>query len=267
MISIVINCDTRPERNENKEMFSGVVDRDFLTDGVRNKIKFFEGFDKEIILFIDEHENVPREMVDEIREMVDVLVIRKHNKKFGDMDNYSGFNDFNYINALQLTRGTHIFHFDGDVAAYTNSRNPIDDMIKLLDTYDYISYPSHWSPAPDINKNYNYWWCSTRFFCCKRETLDFSEIIKCQLDYDYMFNTYPASIRNHWLEHVLGVTAKFKGKGVFYPPIEEDKYMIWTWENYEKRTLRRLNLLPYEDVKQFVLNNGGIHYPNNLTIK
>jgi len=265
-LSIIINADTRPERNQNKEMFNGVVDRDFLTDGIRNKIKFFEGFDKEIILFIDEHENVPRETLDEIREIVNVLVIRKHNKRFGDMVDFAAFNDYNYLQALFMARGEYVFHFDGDVAAFTSSPEPINEMIKMLDIYDYVSYPSYWSPLPVVDNSFDHVWCSTRFFACKRETLDYSEILKCMLDYDYWCATYPVNRKCAWLEHWLGSISKYKGKGVFYPKIDEEKYLIFVWETYEKWTLRRLNLLPYEDVKQFVLNNGGIFYPCNLKI-
>lgn len=265
MISIVINCDTRPENSQNKEMFNGVVSRDFLIDGVKNKIKFFDGFDKEIILFIDEHETLETELLEEIRHLVDVLIIRKHNKKFGDIVDFAAFNDFNYLQALFMARGEYVFHFDGDEAAFTNGKEPIEKIIKLLETYSFISYPSHWSPFPVVDPSFegNYW-VSTRFFACKRETLDFTELIKCQLDYDYWRTKYPRKRLCHWTEHILQSTAK---NGVYYPPIEEDKYLIWTWENYEKWTLRRLNLFPYEEVKKFVLNNGGLHYPNNLTIK
>lgn len=264
MISIVINCDTRQENNANQTMFNGVVSRDFLTEGVFNKIKFFEGFDKEIILFIDEHETIPNDQLEYIRSITDVLVIRKHNKKFGDMVDFPAFNDFNYLQALFMARGEYVFHFDGDCAAFTSSQEPIKEMINLLETYDFVSYPSNWSPLPVVDDSFtgNYW-CSTRFFCCKRQTLDFTEIIKCQLDYDHWRTTYPRTRLCHWLEHILQSIAK---KGVFYPPIEEDKYLIWVWETYEKWTLTRLNEMPYQEVKNFVYSHGGLHYPNNLTI-
>lgn len=264
MISIVINCDTRPENNTNQEMFNGVVSRDFLTDGIKNKIKFFEGFDKEIILLIDEHEALEPELLDEVRHLVDVLVIRKHNKKFGDMEIFAGFNDLNYLNALFMARGEYIFHFDGDCAAFTKSKDSIDNIINLLETYDYVSYPSNWSPNPVNDPSFeNNYWVSTRFFACKRQTLDFSEILKCQLDYDYWRTTYPRTRLCHWTEHILQSLAK---KGVYYPPFDEENWILWVWETYEKWTLRRLNLIPYEDVINFVRSKGGIIYPNNLRI-
>lgn len=265
-ISIVINLDTRPESSSNQKMFSGVVDRDFLIDGVLNKQKLFQGFDFETILFIDEHETLDVETIDKLRVISDTLVIRKHNKSFEYFEDFPAFNDFNYIQALAQARGTYIFHFDGDIAAFAPNQTPIHVMIGWLDKYDYISYPSLFSPNPDVNDRYNYWWVSTRFFCCKRSTIDFTEIIKCQLDYDYMFNKYPASVRNHWLEHVLGVQAKFNGNGVFYPTINYEYFILFTWENYRKGLLNELNNKPYEEVRDYVIKMGGIHYPNNLSV-
>ena len=55
-ISIVINADTRQERDTfGGNNLTGCVSRDFLVDGVINKIKAFDGFEKEVISFIDEH--------------------------------------------------------------------------------------------------------------------------------------------------------------------------------------------------------------------
>lgn len=266
MLSIVINADTRPERLSQEGMFSGVVDRDFLDEGILNKKKFFEGFDIETILFLDLHEDIDEKTLEYLRQEVNTLVIRKHNKKFEDQVNFAGFNDLNYIHALSLARGEYVFHFDMDCAVFKSSDEIVYELIKMLDTYDYISYPSNWSPLPVVDESFDHVWVSTRFFMCKRSTLDFGEILKCQLDYDYWCKTYPVNRKCHWLEHLLGSISKYKGKGVFYPPFEENKWILFCWENYEKWTLRRLNTLPYEDIKTFVYSHGGIHYPNNLTI-
>lgn len=270
LLSVVINADTRKgfmeESTQQDGMFSGCRSIDFLTDGIYNKIKFLEGFDKEIILFLDQHEELPEETLNYLRKLVDTLIIRKHNKTFQGVENFAGFNDLNYINALSMARGKYIFHFDQDCAAFTSSTEPIHELIKLLDTYDYISYPSANSPLPVEDKSFDHVWASTRFFACKRETIDISEIMKCQLDYDYCFSKYPANRKCHWLEHILGLTAKYNGKGVYYPPIEYDKWLLFCWENYNKWTLRRLNEQPYNEVKDWVLKCGGIRYPNNVTI-
>lgn len=262
LISCIINVDTRPENNQNKEMFRGVVDRDFLIDGVLNKKKLFEGFDTEFIVFVDEHEPLDEQTLLQLKNITDVLVIRKHNKRFADIENFPAFNDFNYINALSMSRGSYVFHFDGDVAAFAPSTDAITTLINGLEWFDFISYPSHWSPLPVTDDSFKGdFWVSTRFFCCKREILDIGEIIRCQLDYDYWKEKYPRSRLCHWLEHILQGQSK---KGILYPPIDYDKFILFTWETYRKGLLKELNNSTYEEVKQFVLNRGGIFYPNNL---
>lgn len=262
-ISCVINVDTRSENNRNQEMFRGVVDRDFLVEGVYNKIKLLEGFEKEVIVFVDEHEPIEEKTIAAMRKLADTLVIRKHDKRFEGDDNFPAFNDFNYLQALFHARGKYIFHFDGDVAAFTVSTEPIREMIEQLEQYDYISYPSYWSPNPveDASFEGNYW-VSTRFFCCKRSTLDFTEIIKCQLDYDYWKTKYPRARLCHWTEHILQGLSK---KGVFYPKLDFERFILFTWENYEKYILQRLNSQTFEEINAWVTSKL-FHYPNNLTI-
>lgn len=257
-ISIVINCDTRPPRDTfGGSNLMGVVNRDFLIDGVLNKKKFFEGFDTETILFIDEHERIDNETLDRLREITDTIVIRKHTE-------WNLYNDDYYIQALEMARGDYIFHFDQDTAAFTCASGWIQYLIDLLDRYDYVSYPSHWTPIAITDDSFDYVWASTRFFCCKRETLDFTELRKCLGDYDYAYATYPASRKCGWTEHYLGLIAKYKGKGVYYPHINYDQYMVFCWANYRSGLLKELNNMPYEEVKMFVLNRGGIHYPNDV---
>jgi len=265
-ISCVINVDTRPENEANKDMFQGVVSRDFLVDGIINKKNLFRDFDAEFIVFVDEHEPIDEKTLAHMRELVDVLVIRKHNKRFQDIEPYAAFNDLNYMNAISMARGSYIFHFDGDVAAFTDSPDVINDYLNLLEIYDYVSYPSMWSPYPVHDDAWqNKFWASTRFFCCKRSTFNVSEILKCQLDYDYWRETYPMARLCHWLEHIIASIAWKNGRGVYYPPIQFDRFILFTWENYHKYTLQRLNSLPFEEVRQWVYSKN-FHYPNNLTI-
>lgn len=264
LLSCVINVDTRPESSENKEMFKGVVDRDFLDAGLINKKNFFKGFDAEYIVFVDEHEPLTETQLNFLKQESDVLIIRKHNKKFESQENFPAFNDLNYLTALFAARGTYIFHFDGDVAAFTSSQQPIQDIINTLDQVNYVSYPSWWSPYPTHDDSFeNKYWASTRFFACKRSTLNFGELVKCQLDYDYWKETYPVPRLCHWLEHLLSSIAWNSGNGVYYPPMELDKYAIFTWGSYDKYLLNRLNNQTYEEVKEWI-NQRGIHYPNDL---
>lgn len=255
-LSICINVDTRSQRDEQTGLFNGVVNADFLTDAIFNKVKFFEGFEKEVIVFIDEHNPVDEKTLTYLRTICDTIVIRKHT-------NEEKFNDWNYWSALALCRGEIVVHFDQDVAAFTSGKEAVQDLINLLDNYSYISYPSIWTPNPVVDNNYDYWWCSTRFFMCKRETLDFTEIKKCLQDSDYLYCKYPASVRNPWLEHILGLTAKYNGKGVYYPPIQTDKLTIFTWEKYETYTLKRLNEYTYEQIYNWH-NTHPIFYPCNV---
>jgi len=229
-VSIVVNVDSRKQRDSMNGMFNGVVNNDFLTDGIYNKVKFFDGFDKELIVFVDKHENITEQTLQYLNRICDTLVIRKHTDE-------PKFNDYNYLAALSQARGDIIAHFDQDCAAFTSGADAVNEMIKMLDDYDYVCYPTYYSPHCVHDQSFDYKWASTRFFMCKRSTLDFTELKKCLEDYEYCYNTYPASRKCHWLEHCLGLMAKYKGKGVFYPKIDLNKLAIFCWANYEKYTL------------------------------
>lgn len=263
-LSIIINLDTRPENSHNQEMFKGVVDRDFLIAGILNKRKLFENFDAEYIAFIDEHEPLTQEEINKVKEITDTLIIRKHSKSFENIENFAAFNDFNYLQALFMSRGEYVFHFDQDVAAFAPNDMPIYKMAEWLEKYKFVSYPSHWSPNPVDDASFeNKYWVSTRFFACKRSSLDFTELIKCQLDYEYWKEKYPRARLCHWLEHLLQDNTP---NCVYYPPINYDYFILFTWENYYKGLLNHLNNSTFEEVKSFVLSKGGIHYPNNITV-
>lgn len=252
-ISIVINADTRPQNDTAHAMFSGTSNEDYLTDGVVNKIKFFDGFDREVILFVDEHEPISEKTLNHIRGLVDTLVVRKHTSE-------PCFNDMNYMAALFLARGEYIAHFDQDCAAFAANPEYPQYLIDLLETWKYVSYPSHWTPNAVTDPSFNYRWASTRFFMCKKETIDFNETVKCLKDYDYFRNKYNPSRVHAWTEHILGLVAD---SSVYYPPIELDKGAIFCWGHYEKYILQRLNNQTYDEVKQFI-SQRNIHYPCDL---
>lgn len=254
-VSICINVDTRPENPVAEKMFNGTVNEDYLTDGVFNKIKFFDGFEKEVIVFVDEHLPLSQKAHDYLLSMADTLVIRQHT-------NEPSFNDWNYIRCLQLASGDVVAHFDQDTAAFTSSKQKVDDLIGLLDNYAYVSYPSYWSPNAVDDPSFNYKWVSTRFFMCKRETLNFPETIKCLTDYDYFVGKYMPSRVCPWTEHFLGLIA---GSNVIYPPLDVDNITIFSFDKYEKGTLQRMNNQSYDEVKQFIISRGGLHYPCDLT--
>jgi hypothetical protein len=255
-ISICINADTRPEKSNAETMFNGVCNLDFLIEGVKNKQKFFSGFDYETILFIDEHLPLSQNDLQEIRELCDTVVVRKHTSE-------PNFNDWNYQSALYLCRGEIIAHFDQDTNAFSSSKESVQELINLLDNYKYVSYPSHWSPFAVCDPSFNYMWVSTRFFMCKKDTIDFSELRKLQSNYEYYIQKYNPSKACHWTEHILG---NLVSSSVIYPPIDYDKLTIFSWGSYEKWTLRRLNSISYEEIKQFIYSKNGVQYPCDIFI-
>lgn len=260
LISVVINVDTRKPKTEQTGLFGGCIHKDFLDAGVFNKIKFFDGFDIETIVYVDEHEPLEEKTYQYLKSLCDIVCVRKHTSE-------PGFNDWNYQRALRLATGDIICHFDGDVVGFTNGKEAIQKLINLTNQFPFVSYPSPNSPLPAHDTTFDYTWASTRFFMCKREALDLTELDRMQRDYEYCYNQYPASRKEHWTEHLLGLMAKYKwNSGVYYPPIRYDELMIWCWDNYDDYILNRLNSQTYDEVKQFVLSRGGIFYPNNLRI-
>ncbi len=261
-ISLVINLDSRPERNKfGGNNLTGVVNFEFLKEGVENKRNFLNGFDFETIVFIDKHLAIPQGTLSYLYEVCDVVCIRKHTGE-------EKFNDANYLAALQLARGKYICHMDSDLSVFASSKESVQELIDYLDFYDYVSYPTDFSPDPDNNPNYDYWWCSTRFFLCRRATLNINEIEKCLADSDYMYGKYPASVRNPWLEHALGLISKYTtSAGTYYPKVDYDKLLIFCWDNYRNGVLEQLINMDYEEVKNWVMYMGGIFYPNQVRIR
>tara|TARA_R110000868_G_scaffold243012_1_gene498716 strand:+ start:1883 stop:2668 length:786 start_codon:yes stop_codon:yes gene_type:complete len=256
-ISLVINCDTRPAKDSADGLFSGTSNEDFLTDGIANKIKFFEGFDIETIVFIDEHLPISDDTLQYLRSIADTVVVRKHTSE-------PGFNDNNYLSALSLATGKYVCHCDQDTALFTSSAEPINKMIGWLESWDYISYPSHWSPKAVDDPTFDHVWASTRFFICKRETIDFTELRWMMADYNRCYEKYPANRKCFWTEHWLGLIARDKGKGVFYPAIVDSDCLIFSWGRYEQWLLRRLNGYSYQQVLDWVISKSGIQYPNDV---
>lgn len=255
-LSIVINADTRPQRDSIENMFAGVCNEDFLTDGVRNKIKFFEGFDIEVIIFVDEHLPIPETVLQEMRELCHIVVISKHK------DSHA-FNDYNYLRAFSMATGDVIVHFDQDTAAFTSGKKYVDELLSYLDKYKFVSYPSHWTPNAVTDPSFGgYMWASTRFFMCKKDAIRIDELRHCIEDAEWAYQTYGDRPRRmNWIEHFLTLT---NNNSVYYPPVELHKGAIFSWASYSKYTLRRLNLLDFEAVKQWVLHRGGINYPVDL---
>lgn len=254
LISLCINVDTRPPRNEQGGIFNGAVDSDFLTDGVLNKINFLKGFDIETIVFIDEHLEVSNETLNYLRSICDTVVVRKHTGEVG-------FNDYNYLGCFSLARGKYLMHFDQDTAAFTSSTKPIQAILDLLESYKFISYPSIWSPYPvEDNTFQGYFWASTRFFVCKRETVKLDELAECIKEPKWGYQKYGDRPRRcNWVEHFLTL---INNNSVYYPPLEMDKYTIFTWEKYETNTLKIMNEYTYDQIYEWHKWHP-MFYPNN----
>ncbi len=271
IISIVINCDSRPgfleDNTDANVMLSGTRSTDFFLHGVINKKLFFRDYNTEVILFIDHHEALPnKESISLMLEtgVIDVVCYSRHREYYRDQI-LSKWNDYNYLQALFLARGKYIAHFDQDSACFRrNDCKIIDEWKKQVNdnVFDFISYPSKFSPNPDTG-DWDYWWASTRFFFCKSATIQYDEIIKCLRDSSYLYGKYGNKYRLcPWLEHVLGIIS---GNGkVYYPPMDLNNYAVFSWGNYKKGTLEMLNM-DSDKALEFI-RNKGISYPNDVRI-
>lgn len=241
----------------------GVRSWDFLTDGVINKINFFNEFPVELILYVDEHEPLPESVREEILRITEhrfplgrfKFVCKRHEQT------HRRWNEIIYLEALKLATGNYVAHFDGDCAvfAHPDLRDSIVEYhVRLLDSalIKFVCQPSTMGFL-----EHGMTWASTRFFFCRRESLNLSEIEKCIVDESYRAEKYghvPA------LEHVLGAIG---GTGsVFYPRANWDEYMIFSWSRYHRGLLAKLNTMSYNDVRDYILG-CGIHGPNDVISK
>lgn len=270
MISIVINCDTRPgcgadvstTGDHGEGSLHGVRSWDFLTDGVTNKLNFFRGQEVELILFIDQHEPLPLFVEDRIhhicRNLPAKVICRENPRRI------NRWNEMLYIEALKLATGDYIAHFDGDCAAFRSETDPvnvIEDHLGMLDARPPVGAKFVCQPTTLTPEEHGMDWASTRFFICKGSWLNLDEAERCVTDEAYRIGKYghtPA------LEHVFG---KMAGEtGVFYPPANWDRYMVFSWSRYHRGLLAKLNTMPYEQVRDYILD-CGIHGPNDVISK
>jgi hypothetical protein len=255
-ISVIVNCDTRIAKDSAEQMFDGCRDSDFLTDGILNKRLFFEDFDVEFIVYVDEHFPLTNFEIRRLKDIAHTVVVRSHTDELN-------FNDWNYWRALAMATGDIVCHMDQDTACFTSGKQYVEELLSHLDNHKFVSYPSHWTPYPVYDESFGgQFWASTRFFLCKRESLKLDELAECIKDPEWMYQKYGDSPRRlNWTEHFL---TKINGGSVFYPPIETHRGLIFSWGNYKAGTLAALNTASYEEVKQWAIHRGGIHYPCDI---
>ena len=260
-LSVIINVDTRPSKGEHEGLFAGTVSRDYLVDGLLNKKKFFQGFDCEFIVFIDEHQKVDALTLDTLREHADTIVLSKHSKHYRGIEPFGPFNDINYLRAFAMARGNTICHFDQDVAAFTSGKEVVENLLTLVESgqHKFVCYPSIHSPHPVHDDSFqNKWWASTRFFICKRAAIDLTALEKCIMEPQWGYQTYGTPPRQcPWTEHFLGL---MNGFSVYYPPVELDKWAVFPWAKYTQGTLAKLNQMPYGDIAKRLYESGGLPY-------
>jgi hypothetical protein len=159
-----------------------------------------------------------------------------------------------------MADGDIICHVDQDTNCFTSSKGYVEELIGYLDNFKFVSYPSHWTPKAVVDASFgSRTWASTRFFMCKKETLNFDVLKKCIAEPEWAYLTYGDSPRRcNWLEHFLSLV---NNDSCFYPPIKLHKGAIFSWSSYKTGTLNMLNNADYEQVKQWIIHHGGIQYP------
>ena len=259
MISVVINSDTRQGYKDedtkvgkfNHNPLNGTRSVDFLVEGLKNKMNYFRGYPCQCIMYIDRHEEIDSEVWQEILDTVmsygnnSKLVFKEHQRSRGR------WYDYITLEALKLATGDYVVHMDNDSNAFRSDESDIiEKYIKWLDEgYKYVC-----SPVPEGHRGF--FWATTQFFICKRETLNFAEIERCFAN-DYLANNYGRISYDPYpccLEHTIGLMVR-EGE-VLYPTREDDSYAIFCWWEYKKGLLKKLNEMPYKKAFEYIKTCG-----------
>jgi len=167
------------------------------------------------------------------------------------------WNDRLYQRALSHATGDYIAHFDGDAAAFRRPEFPlITKYLEWLDNgYKYIC-----QQTPLEDWQHGMWWASTRFFICKRETLDLREAYNCLHD-PYRIEKY-GDKHCPCFEHIIALIA---GGPVLYPPCDNDNFVVVNWVNYYRGVLGKLNAMSYDEIAKYIFETcGGPHGASDL---
>ena len=259
MISLVINCDTRAGyltslsgSDYGRLSLQGVRSIDFLTEGVKQKVNYFRGHKIQLIVYIDRHELLASDVWKFLVEYTGSIGNNSRVElKPHERTSYK-WNDKIYIEALKLAEGDYVVHFDQDCNAYrTDECDIIERYLEWLETYKYVCQP--WDGVGD-----EMFHASTRFFICKRETLEaaFKENL---LVNPFMGKHSPC------LEFALGYHAGIGN--VLYPQREDDKYLVFSWATYNSGTLKKLNETLPKYALRYIIKELGIHGANDCIDK
>lgn len=278
-ISLVVNLDSRKgflEDDTYTGPAGGTKSLEYFTAGLRHKVlalKQFENYDVETIVSIDWHEPLPDSILDSLLDYIkqghiSCLSFNQHKELLEGVYNPKWL-DFAILNALFMARHEYVIHVDQDTCMVFKDNSILEEWFSYLDDglFDYVSYPSIYSPDPVIDDGFKgeYFWASTRFFMCKRSILDYTEISKCLRSSEYLYGKYGAKRKQcPWLEHVLGIQA---GNGrVFYPPQDYRKALIFCWSSYYKGLYARIHDMTFEQLRGLILVHGGIQYPCDVSL-
>lgn len=267
MISVCINVDTRAGCDAATSSFlehnQGCRSFDFLTHGIRNKKAFFEGIDHEIIAYIDETVRIPDQILNEMRDLCDCIVIRKHFTTYRGIENCGFANDVRYLHCLSQARGEIVVHFDADTACFAKDRTAVEGWLNLTNEHRFVIYPSQWSPRPVDDPSFGrHTWASTRAFACRREWLRFDDLEDALRNPQVAYERFGNPPRQcPWLEHFL---ALLNGESAYYPPRMDESMLMFCWSHYISGVLPALNARTYGEVLAYVNSCGGIFYPNDV---
>lgn len=231
-----------------------------MTSGIIQKVRFFRGHEVQLVVVVDEHEKVPRDLVERACEESGASEVIL---KIGPQDHVSPrWNDRLYLSSLALATFPMVVHFDQDCNAYRSDESTfIEDAVRKLDgDLKFICQPS--DLTADIH-NMNHF-ASTRFFMCKRETVDIEEWWRC-LDTPYLLSKYGVDTSRFpipcCLEQIIGC---INGHKVEYP-YDPDRLdtLIFSWSRYHSGVIEKLNSLPFDEVRDIVVNRFGICGPSD----
>lgn len=258
-LSLLINADTRPVHPSFEGMHKGVRSRDFIgRAAIEGKRKFFEGFDCEVIVHIDEHEPLTHEQYDVLHECCDVVVVRKHSKSYRGNDPFYPFNDVNYLQTFAMARCDLVAHFDQDVTAFAADGAPARWMVDeiISGKTKFISYPSKNHPHPvHAPDHLGMFWASTRFFLCHRDSIKLDVLEHAIREPQWLYENYSRPPQESpWTEQFLAVMNNYE---VTYPKPDIDHWAIFPWMSYEDGLLDRMASLPYGDIASGIYRAGG----------